>query len=157
MMVCPKCGRTVTDPTMGFCPACGFSFAQQPSHPYAPNPYGPQPYGPPAYPRKSMAIAMVMSFLIPGIGQLYVGKIIRGILYIAILVALSAASLALTVNVDVNDVASINQVATDPLFILVTLASFAVWAFNLYDTYRLVRKYNEASMRNDLPRFLKGL
>jgi TM2 domain-containing membrane protein YozV len=145
----------VTDPSMGFCPACGFSFAQQPSVPYAPNQYGPQPYHRPEYPHKSMAIAFVLSFLIPGVGQLYVGKIPRGIAYIGILVALTAASFFLTMNIDVNDVASINKVATDPLFIGVTLASLGVWAFSLYDTYRLVHKYNDASMRNDLPRFLK--
>jgi TM2 domain-containing membrane protein YozV len=158
MMVCPSCGRTVTDPSMGFCPACGYSFAQQPSQPYqsyAPYQYGPQPYARPDYPRKSMVIAFLLSFLVPGVGQLYVGKVLRGIVYILTLIALAAASFVLTMNVDVNDVASINRAATDPLFILVTLASLGVWAFSLYDTYRLVNKYNEASMRNDLPRFLK--
>jgi TM2 domain-containing membrane protein YozV len=142
---------------MGFCPACGYSLAQQPNQPYASNQYqyGPQPYGQPTYLRKSMVIAFLLSFLVPGVGQLYVGKIPRGIVYIVILVALATASFMLTMNVDVNDVASINRVATDPLFIGVTLASFGVWAFSLYDTYRLVNKYNEASMRNDLPRFLK--
>jgi hypothetical protein len=140
---------------MQFCPACGYTFTQQPNQTYGPNQYGPQPYGPPASPRKSMAIAFLLSFLIPGVGQLYVGKIPRGIVYIIILVALSAASFALTMNIDVNDIASINKVATDPWFIGVTLASLGVWAFNLYDIYRLVNKYNEAGMRNDLPRFLK--
>lgn len=155
MMVCPSCGRTVSDPTMGFCPACGYSFPQQPSQPNPSYQYGAQPYGPAAYPRKSMAIAVLLSFLIPGVGQLYVGKVPRGVLYLLVLVALTAASFVLTMNVDVNDVASINRAATDPLFIGVTLASLGMWAFSLYDTYRLVNKYNEASMRNDLPRFLK--
>ena len=155
MMVCPSCGKTVTDPTMQFCPACGFTFTQQSNQPYGPNPYGPLPYGPPTYPRKNVAIALVLSFLIPGVGQLYVGKIPRGIVYIAILAVLSAASFLLTMNVDVNDVAAINRIIADPWFIGVTLASFGVWAFSLYDVYRLAIKYNEASMRNDLARFLK--
>ncbi len=123
--------------------------------PYAPSQYGPGPYERPAYPRKSLSIAFVLSFLVPGVGQLYLGKVPRGIVYIVTLVALSVVSFFLTMNVDVNDVASINRVVTDPLFIGLTLASLGVWAFSLYDTYRLVQKYNDASMRNDLPRFLK--
>jgi hypothetical protein len=155
MMVCPNCGRTVTDETMQFCPSCGFSFTQQPNQPYAPNLYGQQPYGYRGYPRKSVAIAFILSFLIPGVGLLYIGKIPRGILYLIVLVALSAISYALTANIDVNDLDQLNRLTSDPEFIGVSLASIGVWAFGLYDTYRLTNKYNEASMRNDLGRFRK--
>jgi TM2 domain-containing membrane protein YozV len=141
---------------MQFCPACGFSFNQQPNQPYTTNQYGPQPYGPPAYPRKSVAVALVLSFFFAGLGQLYVGKILRGVVYIIIFVGLSAASFALTMNIDYNDLNAINNLVSSPLFIGVTLASLGLWAFNMYDAYRLAKKYNDASMRNDLPRFMKG-
>jgi hypothetical protein len=107
------------------------------------------------YPHKSVAIAFVLSFLIPGIGQIYVGKIKRGIVYILLLIILYAATSALTMNIDVNDVASVTKLISDPWFIGVTVASLGVWAFNLYDAFSQATKYNEASMRNDLARFLK--
>jgi len=155
MMVCPNCGKTVTDDTMQFCPACGFSFNQQTYQPKAPNQYGPQPYGPPAYPRKSGVIALILSLFIPGLGQLYVNKILRGVVYLVLYFGLSAASLALTMNVDYTDINALNNLISSPPFIVVSLASVGIWMFSMFDAYRLAKKYNEASMRNDLARFKK--
>ena len=155
MMVCPNCGRTVTDPTMQFCPACGFSFVQQPNQPYPPNQYGPQPYGYQKPLRKSAAIAVILSFLIPGVGQLYVGKIKRGIAYIVTAIVLSVISSVITTSIDVNDINAVNDLVVSPAFIILALVSLGFWLFNMYDAYRVTKQYNEASMRNDLARFLK--
>lgn len=153
MMVCPNCGRTVTDESMGFCPACGHSFVQQPNQPYPQ--YGPRPYGPSTYSKKNGAVAIILSFFIPGLGQIYVGKIKRGVAYILTAVLLSVISSALTIGIDYNDIQAVNDFILSPSFIVLVLISLGFWLFSMYDAYRLTTKYNEASMRNDLPRFLK--
>ncbi|HEY3420980.1 MAG TPA: TM2 domain-containing protein [Methanomassiliicoccales archaeon] len=155
-MVCPNCGKTVTDDSMQFCPSCGFSFTQQPNQQYQPSQYGPQPYGQPGYPRKSGAIAVILSFFFAGLGQLYVGKIKRGIAFIVTFVILSVFSSVLTLNIDYNDINAVRGLLADGTFIIVILVSLGFWAYNIYDAYRQARKYNDASMRNDLARFLKG-
>jgi TM2 domain-containing membrane protein YozV len=156
MMVCPSCGKTVADESMQFCPACGYSFTNQPPQPYPPSPYGPQPYGQPAYPQKSVIIALILSFFIPGLGQLYIGKIKRGVAFIVTAVIISVFSSLLTMNIDYNDVEALKDLFTNPAFIAVMLASFGLWAFNMFDAYRQTKKYNDASMRNDLARFRKS-
>ena len=155
MMVCPNCGKTVTDDTMVFCPACGFSFTQQPNQSYPSNQYGPQPYGYRAAPQKSAGIAFILSFIIPGVGQMYVGKIKRGIAYLVTYVVLSIISSLITMRLDYNDIQAVKDLIVSPLFIGIILVSLGFWAFNIYDAYRLAKKYNEASRHNDLARFLK--
>lgn len=140
---------------MQFCPACGFSFTQQMNQPYAPNQYGPQTYGYPGYPRKSTAIALILSFFFAGLGQLYVGKIKRGIAFIVTFIVLSVLSSVITLDVNYNDIDALNNLVTSPTFIAIMLVSLGFWAYNMFDAYRQARKYNDASVRNDLARFLK--
>jgi hypothetical protein len=159
MMVCPNCGRTVPDDTMQFCPSCGFSFTQQPNQPYAPNPFGPQSYGYQGYQRKSVAIAVLLSFFFAGLGQLYVDKTKRAVSFIVTFIVLSIVSTVITTvivkSIDYSDVSSLNSLFSNPAFLIITLVSLAFWLYNIYDAYRLAVKYNEASMRNDLARFRK--
>jgi len=159
MMVCPNCGKTVTDDTMQFCPACGFFFHQQMTQPYAPNHYGPQPYGYPVPPRKSAAIAVLLSFFVPGLGQLYVSKVKRGVSLIVTFIVLSVISSVITSviakAIDFTDRNSINTLVTNPAFIAISLVSVGFWIFGMYDAYRMAKKYNEAVMHNDLARFQK--
>ena len=159
MMVCPNCGRTVTDDSMQFCPACGFSFNQPPNQTYAQNQYGPQPYGYPAPPRKSPAIAVLLSLFIPGLGQLYVSKVKRGVSLIVTFIVLSVVSSVITSviakTIDLSDRASVNNVITNPAFIIISLVSVGFWLFGMYDAYRMAKKYNEAAIHTDLARFQK--
>ncbi|MEQ9715444.1 MAG: zinc-ribbon domain-containing protein [Candidatus Asgardarchaeia archaeon] len=88
---CPYCNAIIPADAV-FCPNCGAQLtAPQPQPTYQPPPqptYAPQPPAPampPVYPQqpikeKSSAIAAILSFLIPGVGQIYVGKAKRGIL-----------------------------------------------------------------------------
>ena len=159
MMVCPNCGRNVTDDSMQFCPACGFSFNQQPNQTYAQYQHGPQPYGYPAPPRKSVAIAVLLSLFIPGLGQLYVKKVKRGVSLIVTFIVLYAISSVITSeiakNIDFTDRASVNNVITNPAFVVISLVTFGFWLFGMYDAYRMARKYDEAANHNDLARFQK--
>jgi len=144
---------------MSFCPACGFSFTQQPAPQYQPNPYGPQPYGYNLYPRKSVGIAVLLSFFFAGLGQLYVSKIKRGVTFIVSFIVLSIIASVITAvlakTIDYSDPESLNALFSNPAFIIITLISLGFWLYNIYDAYRMAVKYNEASSRNDLARFRK--
>jgi hypothetical protein len=90
------------------------------------------------------------------VGQLYVGKIKRGVAFIVTFVLLSVFSSVLTLNIDPTDVNAVRGLLSNWTFIIVALVSVGFWLFNLVDAYRQARKYNDAVMRNDLPRFLKA-
>ena len=61
----------------------------------------------------------------------------------------------LTMSVDYSNIDALNNLVSNPLFIIITLASLGFWVYNMFDAYRLVNKYNDASMRNDLATFKK--
>ena len=79
----------------------------------------------------------------------------RGIAYLVTYVILSIISSLITISIDYNDIQSVKDLGVSPLFIGIMLVSLGLWVFNIYDAYRLAKKYNEASRRNDLARFLK--
>jgi len=83
MVFCSECGKP-TDPNVKFCPDCGAPTGSQRS-PYSTPSYSQQPdniYQQKMYGSKNPVLAAVGSFLIPGAGQLYLGKNIKGIILI---------------------------------------------------------------------------
>jgi len=91
-----------------------------PAPPPPPAPPVQQPYqvGPPRpiiLKEKDAGIAAVLSLIIPGLGQMYVGKVGRGIIILLITIVLS-----------------------------VVLIGFIIWIWNIFDAYNLAKKYNEA-------------
>jgi len=84
-MKCPCCSATISARAR-FCPKCGESLA----HP--PNPQTSQvvhvnvPVYMPRERRWSPGVAALLSFLIPGAGQIYKGHIIRGLLWMLVVV-----------------------------------------------------------------------
>ena len=71
MAFCPNCGKE-TAPGAVFCASCGRPLQGMPQVP---------PYLQPSYySRKEEAIAAILSLFIPGVGQMYVGRIVRGII-----------------------------------------------------------------------------
>ncbi|MGQ4832909.1 MAG: zinc-ribbon domain-containing protein [Candidatus Asgardarchaeia archaeon] len=148
---CPYCGATIPADAV-FCPNCGAQLSSgptaqpayqqsQPATPtyvpqQAPPPVPPQPTVPTtatSYPvaqskEKDTAIAAILSFLLPGLGQIYVGKVGRGIgIFIgAIIIAFIS-------------------------FILFFIPSIIYWAWNIYDAYNLAKTYNEEYRRTGSP------
>jgi TM2 domain-containing membrane protein YozV len=126
----------------------------------SPSHYGTPPTGYLAYPRrKSVAIAVLLSFFFAGLGQLYVAKIKRGVAFIVSFIVLSVVSSVITTaiakSINYTDVEAVRNLVSNPAFIAITLVSLGFWVFNMYDAYRMANKYNEASMRGDLARFEK--
>ena len=82
MPFCPSCGRLVPDPSPNFCPNCGkailtIAVAQQSAI---------RP------PKKSILFAVVVGAIIPGMGQIYVGKEDRGLGILFLMIALWVAT-----------------------------------------------------------------
>ncbi len=95
MVTCPNCGKDLPNEAR-FCDACGSNLAggpkqNQPSYPPQP-PY----YGNPYYislPVKSDAVAIILAFLLPGLGHIYIGRVSEGILYMVLSFIITIAAL----------------------------------------------------------------
>ena len=114
-MFCPKCGKQI-EVTDQFCPSCGCSISNASAQDFAPTRV--------SAPTKNVAVALILSVIIPGLGQIYCGKVLKGILFLVISV-----------------------------FFLVgfSLIGLVIWIFNIYDTYKTVQTYNESIYRTGNP------
>jgi TM2 domain-containing membrane protein YozV len=102
-------------------------------------------------PKKSEIIAILLGFFFPGAGHIYIGKLIRGIIFLVAYFGLNIVSFALIWN---SVSALINS--GDPNFVLdmtgdvwliasiISLVTFVIWIVNLVDVYLLTKKYNES-------------
>lgn len=129
-MYCPDCGAEVPYGAK-FCPSCGCAVGDQDSSP------GPASYGgykSPDYQskvyvnKKSEGLALVLSLLIPGLGEIYVGESGKGA---AILVA--------------NILCWILGIWLLFPFIICV----ALWIYAMYDSYMLAKQYNEYLLNHD--------
>ena len=77
-------------------------------------PYPTIPQGQIILKEKDAGIAAVLSLIIPGLGQMYIGKIGRGVLILLFTALLS-----------------------------MILVGFIIWIWNIFDAYNLAKKYNE--------------
>ncbi len=76
-------------------------------------------------PLKNEGIAALASVILPGAGQIYVGKVKRGILMLVGWGILIVVSVML-------------------FWFLSWIPTTAAWAWNIYDAYKLAKQYNEA-------------
>ncbi len=100
---CANCGNEI-DEKAEICPKCGVRVKQVPAY----------------IDKKSSGIAVVLSFFIPGLGQIYNGQIGKGILFIIIgfILALS-------------------------LIILIGFVLYPIfWIYNMYDAYKTAERIN---------------
>ena len=127
MPYCSNCGKEIQEGTR-FCKYCGAPTQTAGTPPPPPPP--PQPVYQTATqvyqePLKNEGIAALASVILAGAGQIYVGKVKRGILLLVgwgILVLVSGML----------------------FFFLSWIPITAVWAWNIYDAYTLAKKYNHA-------------
>lgn len=139
---CPNCGANIE----GFQKSVGQSVEYQPqpvqqADPYAPaQPLYQQPivqyHAPQAYlPNKSEVVAMLLSwFVLPGLGQIYVGKTNRGI---GFLIGQAAGG----VIIGVTAFWLIWYVF--PLFIILILGLVGIQIWNIVDAYVVAGRYNK--------------
>jgi len=131
---CSRCGNQAKEGAQ-FCDRCG-----------APLGGGyQQPYGQPSsftytyYPeRKDPLIAVILSILLPGVGQIYVGRVLRGVLILILLPLLSMASVVpvffFSISVGVGTFFAFSVLATIIVLIL--------YVWQIYDAYRLAEEHN---------------
>jgi TM2 domain-containing membrane protein YozV len=146
---CSKCGAMNTTDS-NFCSSCGASLAPPkeiippPPATTAPPPPPPPPTAPPPPPpptttapppyqtemtdaqlmtvRKNEAISVILTFILAGLGHLYLGKIKRGLVFIVITIIVGWI------------------IGTVLLFI----PTIIWYLYAIYDCYNLTKKYNEA-------------
>lgn len=123
MPFCPKCGIQI-EPNDVYCKGCGIPLTQQPTQPSAP------PYVPPriTVSTKNEGLAAVLSVVWPGLGQIYVGRISRGI---GIMVG---GALLLIIS-----------------WILLWIPQLLFTIWNIYDAYNHAKKYNQELTRTGIP------
>lgn len=109
---CPSCGREI-DVQAEYCPYCGTRVGHSPT-----------PIPPPK--TKSEALAVILSVLLPGLGQVYNGQITKGILVIILAVILGILF---------------------GLFCLTAIASMALWFWSIFDAYDTARRINQGLIR----------
>ena len=116
-LFCPNCGKQIPDDAK-FCPECGFASSKTEAT-------GPKPVDANTaimFNKKSEGLALILSLLICGLGQIYVGKATRGIGFLlgAIVLAVLSAFLFFPI-----------------------IVAFVLWVYGMYDAYNLARQYNE--------------
>jgi TM2 domain-containing membrane protein YozV len=148
------------DSGAAFCPSCGAPTGGQPNNGQS---GGPQYNGGPTYnsqytyqqpmyaaaPQKSTGIAIVLAFLVPGLGHLYIGKITRGIAIMAIGIVFGLlSSIIVFAYMESNYYYYYDDLAGLLAFIIVlSVVDFIIWIWNLYDVNKLTNEYN-AQVRN---------
>ncbi len=150
-MYCPNCGTELPDNSM-FCANCGAKLGPGGNAPvYPAPPYPGQQYGAYMPQQKNEIISIVLAFFVPGLGHIYLGKFMRGIMFLASYIALSAISAFIVINAvgdlsmmsDPNAMMNLSS-GTWTAIILVSMISFIIWIVNLVDVYLQTKKYNEA-------------
>lgn len=134
---CPRCGSLAKDGAQ-FCDRCG-----------APLGAGYQSYGqgyqsaPYAYRRdeKEAILAVVLSVIIPGLGQMYCGKIGRGIGILLLIGLLSV--IGIVPIFFMMDPVDFNFAGFLALNVVLSILAFIVYIWQIYDAYRCADDYNK--------------
>ena len=131
-MYCSGCGNKLYD-DQAFCDKCGRqaggSGGQQQRTVYIEE--------------KSAGIAALLSFLWAGAGQLYAGKIVRGIimLLVYIFAQIGGYFVFFFLLVEIDSFESLNAFLAATVIFMICLTAFWIW--NIFDAYKLVKQYNE--------------
>ena len=129
-MYCRDCGNQMGD-GQAFCDKCGAR---------ADGPGGGQ--APPHMiytPEKSAGVAAVLSFLWAGAGQIYAGKIARGLLLLLGYMLLMATGVGITFMGAA--LGGLGGALVGGVLLLVFTLS--VWVWNIFDAYKLANEYND--------------
>jgi TM2 domain-containing membrane protein YozV len=126
IVICPNCGKNT--PEGKFCEHCGASVqtARTFQQALAPQPAAAQPVAAPVTgnTKKSAGVATILSFFIPGLGQIYNGQIGKGIGMI-ILAIIFGLLWSLVIGI--------------PLYLI-------LWIYGMYDAYSTANKINAGAI-----------
>ncbi|MFA6728568.1 MAG: zinc ribbon domain-containing protein [Prevotella sp.] len=146
-MFCHKCGKEVEDGIF-FCPFCGVSLkpSDQNHSQQCCNDNFQSAY---TLKDKNEGIALILSLLLSGIGQIYVGKIVRGLMFLIARIALGLISIAILFSSGfiMNNSISLSSGAIISI-VFTSILSVALWIYGMYDAYSLAKEYNEYIDKN---------
>ena len=172
LLFCSHCERDL--PTFRFCPVCGNPPGPQPNvnqsdmtqaydpsqnippqnNYYSNNYYQNNPYPnnlPSPYNDKSEFLAVILSFFIMGVGQMYVGRIARGagILVLGIFLGIIFTVLVYLTS---NIYSYYNQTSNLQIFtIIFGIGLFIFWIWQMANAHSLCRKYNQLLLQYGRP------
>lgn len=92
--------------------------------------------------KKSEGLALVLSLLLPGLGEMYVGRIGRGLV-------LLAAYLLSGVFVTIWLIAVLDEDGARLAALLIWVVPAVIWFYAMYDSYMLAKRYNEYVLGHD--------
>lgn len=139
-MYCPNCG-TETNPNSEFCQKCGTNLKEGTKNTCVP------PNVTYALPLKSTGLAAVLSFLFAGLGQVYVGKIARGIIFVCIGACIGILSTILMlggIEIDTNGELSAYTMSYFIAGAAILIAYLVFWVWQIFDAHNLANQYNDA-------------
>jgi TM2 domain-containing membrane protein YozV len=116
MPFCPRCGKEVNE-DMNVCPYCGYQLKGVPATQRVPT-------STVSYGTKNPGIGAILS-IIPGLGQIYAGRLVRGLLFLILGIPIATVLAVLF------------------WWTIITLfLPFAFWVWNIFDAYNLCLQYN---------------
>lgn len=138
MAFCSRCGSQTKEGAQ-FCDRCGAPLSMGYQGYGQGNP-GPMPYN---YRKdeKEAILAVILSVLIPGVGQIYCGKIGRGIGILVLLGLLSVVSIVPLFFM--MDPMSFNFAGFFAFNVVVSILAFIIYIWQIYDAYRCADDYNK--------------
>ena len=86
--------------------------------------------------KKSMALALILSIIYPGLGLIYDGETGKGLIYLIIQILLTIANVYLYIT----GLMAVEEMATTVTVVFYT--SIIVWVISLYDTFATTRMIN---------------
>jgi len=94
-------------------------------------------------------LALVLSFIIPGVGQIYCGRIARGVVILILAPVLSIVLSILMYGVVLWGSGTIESMnAAFPLLVIILVIALIIfWVWQIVDAYRLANRYNEELRR----------
>ena len=125
IVICPNCGKNT--PEGKFCESCGASVqtTQTFQQPVAQQPvYAAQQPAAAMMQKKSAGVAVILSFFLPGLGQIYNGQIGKGIILIILSVVFWLLS-SIVIGI--------------PLYII-------LWIYGMYNAYSTANKINAGAI-----------
>ncbi|MDO5861593.1 MAG: zinc ribbon domain-containing protein [Thermoplasmata archaeon] len=144
-MYCSGCGKEIPKGA-AFCPECG-TRAGEASRSGSVNTDTAVMFN-----KKSEGVALILSLIIPGLGQMYIGQFKRGagFLVLAILIYVLAILVfaLMTSMIDTptsQDTAALIVLTYGGAF---TLAYLALWIYSMYDAYTKAKEYNAYLLQN---------
>ncbi len=159
-MFCSNCGTSLSD-NVEFCSNCGFNIktGQAPQARSQTLFTPPQPYGQPylGAPLKSEVLSLILAFLIPGAGHLYVGRLTRGLVVLVVYYGISAIMImtmfAAIPGLFTGDVMMDGSLEVSVLiaFIILSMIALVIWIVQLIDAYNLTKQYNDTVRRTGQP------